>query len=134
MLVQPYLFFEGRCEEAFEFYHKTLGAEKVMFMRFKDNPDPAMCSEASKDKVMHMSFRIGETIIMASDGRCQGTQAYQGFALTITADRDAEAERIFAALSAGGQVQMPLTKTFFSSKFGMCADRFGVGWMIIVKQ
>ncbi len=134
MLVQPYLFFEGRCEEAFEFYRKTLGAEKVMFMRFKDSPDPAMCSGVGSDKVMHMSFRIGETTIMASDGRCGGQLDFKGFALSITAANDAEAERVFAALSAGGQVQMPLAKTFFSSKFGMCADRFGVGWMIIVGQ
>ena len=134
MLVQPYLFFEGRCEEAFEFYRKTLGAEKIMFMRFKDSPDPSMCSAGSLEKVMHMSFRIGENILLASDGHCGGKLDFQGFGLSITVTNDAEAEKKFAALSEGGQVRMPLTKTFYSSRFGMVADRFGVLWMIIVGQ
>lgn len=138
MQVQPYLFFDGRCEEAVEFYRKTLGAEVMMFMRFKDNPepsDPAGCgdSPANADKVMHCAFRIGETTVMASDGRCLGQPSFQGFALSLDVPGEAEADRLFAALADGGEVQMPLTRTFFSPRFGMVADRFGVSWMIIVK-
>ena len=135
MQVQPYLFFEGRTEEALDFYRKTLGAEVTMLMRFKDSPEPAGengCSPTSPEKVMHSSFRIGDTTIMASDGRCSGTSSFQGFALSLNATDDAHAERLFNALSDGGQVQMPLTKTFFSSRFGMVGDRFGVTWMVIV--
>ncbi len=132
MQVQPYLFFEGRCEEAVEFYRKALGAEITMLMRFKESPDPGMCPPGTLDKVMHMSFRIGDTTLLASDGRCTGQANFQGFSLSLTVPNDAEAERLFAALAEGGQVQMALTKTFFSSRFGMVADRFGVPWMISV--
>lgn len=135
MIVQPYLFFDGRCEEAVEFYKKTLGAEVTMLMRFKDSPEPpqpGMVPPGSENKVMHTSFRIGETTLMASDGQCQGRPNFQGFSLSLTVPNEAEAERLFTALADGGQVQMPLTKTFFSSRFGMLADRFGVPWMIVV--
>jgi PhnB protein len=134
MQVQPYLFFDGRCEEALEFYKSALGAEVQMLMRFKDNPEPQANPVGTADKVMHTSFRIGETTVMASDGRCQGKPSFQGFALSLTAQDDGEAERLFAALAEGGQVQMPLAKTFFSSRFGMVADRFGVPWMIVVAR
>jgi PhnB protein len=132
MQVQPYLFFDGRCEEALEFYKRALGAEVQMLMRFKDNPEPQANPTGAGDKIMHTSFRIGDSTVMASDGRCQGQPSFQGFALSLTASDDAEAERLFAALEDGGQVQMPLAKTFFSSRFGMVADRFGVPWMIVV--
>jgi PhnB protein len=132
MQVQPYLSFEGRCEEAVEFYHKALGAEVTVLVRFKESPDPGMCSPGTLDKVMHMSFHIGDTTLLASDGRCTGQPNFHGFSLTLTVADDAEAERLFASLADGGQVQMPLTKTFFSSRFGMVGDRFGVPWMIIV--
>ena len=132
MQVQPYLFFDGRCEEAIEFYRSALGAEVEMMMRFKDTPDPAMCAPGAGEKVMHASFRIGDTTLLASDGQCSGRPSFQGFSLSLTAPSDAEAERLFAALASGGQVQMPLSKTFFSSRFGMVADRFGVSWMIYV--
>jgi PhnB protein len=136
MEVQPYLFFDGRCDEAIEFYRKKLGAEVLMLMRFKDSPappEPGKCPPNSGDKVMHLSLRIGETTILASDGRCEGKPNFQGFSLSLTAANDSEAERLFSALSDGGQVHMPLTKTFFSSRFGMLADRFGVSWMVLVK-
>ena len=135
MQVQPYLFFDGRCEEALEFYRKALGAEVATLMRFTDNPEPpqpGMCPPGSENKVMHASFRIGDTTVMASDGRCTGQPSFKGFSLALAASNDAEAEKLFAALADGGQVQMPLTKTFFSSRFGMVADRFGVSWMVIV--
>jgi PhnB protein len=132
MQVQPYLFFDGRCEEALEFYKSALGADVQMLMRFKDNPEPQANPAGAGDKVMHTSFRIGDTTVMASDGRCQGQPSFQGFALSLTAPDDAAAERLFAALAEGGQVQMPLAKTFFSSRFGMVADRFGVPWMVVV--
>jgi PhnB protein len=135
MQVQPYLFFDGRCDEAVEFYRSKLGAEVTMLMRFKDSPEPhqpGMVPPGSENKVMHTSFRIGDTTVMASDGRCLGRPSFQGFSLSLTVPNDAEAERLFASLGDGGQVQMPLAKTFFSSRFGMVADRFGVSWMIIV--
>ncbi len=133
MQVQPYLMFGGRCEEAFEFYRNALGAELVMLKRFKDSPDPQMCQPGTLEKVMHMSFRIGDTTILASDGRCEGNTNFQGFSLTLTAADDAEADELFNALADGGEVQMPLAKTFFSSRFGMVGDRFGLTWMIIVE-
>lgn len=134
MPVQPYLFFDGRCEEAFAFYRKALGAEVTMLMRWKDHPepDPDMCPPNAADKVMHASLRIGDTAVLASDGRCLGQPSFQGFSLSLTVPNDAEAERLFGRLAEGGQVQMPLAKTFFSSRFGMVADRFGVSWMIYV--
>jgi PhnB protein len=132
MQVQPYLFFDGRCEEAVEFYRRALGAEVTMLMRFKESPDPASVPAGGEDKVMHMSFRIGESRVLASDGQCLGGPTFQGFSLSLTVSDDAEAERIYAALANGGRVQMPLAKTFFSSRFGMVADRFGVSWMVYV--
>jgi PhnB protein len=135
MQVQPYLFFDGRCEEAIEFYRTKLGAEVTMLMRFKDSPEPhqpGMIPPGAENKVMHANFHIGDTAVLASDGRCLGKPNFQGFALSLTVSTDAEAERFFAALGDGGQVQMPLAKTFFSSSFGMVADRFGVSWMIYV--
>jgi PhnB protein len=132
MLVQPYLFFDGRCEEAVEFYRSKLGAEVEMLMRFKDNPQPQQNPPGAENKVMHTALRIGDTTVLASDGRCLGQPNFEGFALSLTAANDAEAERLFTALSDGGQVQMPLGKTFFSSSFGMVADRFGVPWMVYV--
>lgn len=133
--VEPYLLFEGRCEEAVEFYRRVLGAEVTMLLRFKDSPEPpppGMLPPGSENKVMHTSFRLGETTVMASDGRCGGQPSFQGVALSLTVANEAEADRVFAALADGGQVQMPLAKTFCSARFGMVADRFGVSWMITV--
>jgi PhnB protein len=135
MLVQPYLFFDGRCEEALDFYRRALGAEVTMLMRFKEAPEqppPGAVPPGSENKVMHAAFRIGETTVMASDGHCQQKASFQGFSLSISVNDEATADRLFAALADGGQVRMPLGKTFFSPKFGMVADRFGVGWMVIV--
>ena len=132
MHVQPYLIFDGRCDEAIEFYRKALGAEVGMLMRFKDAPDKSMISPGSENKVMHAALRIGDATILASDGRNQGKPSFQGFSLSVTAASEAEADRVFAALSEGGEVQMPLAKTFFSPRFGMVADRFGVAWMVLV--
>jgi PhnB protein len=131
-VLQPYLFFDGRCEEAIEFYRKTLGAEVIALMRFKDSPDQSNCPAGSAEKVMHASLRVGEATFMASDGRCEGHPKFQGFALSLTVSAVAEAERLFGLLGQGGQVQMPLTQTFFSPRFGMLADRFGVSWMVYV--
>jgi PhnB protein len=135
MQVQPYLFFDGRCEEAITFYRKVLGAELVMLMRFKESPEPhqpGMIPPGAENKVMHACFRVGDSNILASDGRCMGKPNFQGFALSLTVANEAEANRAFAALSDGGQEQMPLTKTFFSPRFGMVSDRFGVTWMVYV--
>ena len=130
--IQPYLFFEGRCEEALEFYKKAIGAQVTALMRYNDSPDQSMIAPGSADKVMHATLQIGQTTVMASDGRCQGAPSFQGFAMSLTVPNETEAERKFASLGDGGQVQMPLTKTFFSPKFGMVADRFGVSWMVYV--
>jgi len=137
MNVQPYLIFDGRCEEAIEFYKKTLGATVDMIMRFKESPEPhqpGMIAPGTENKIMHAAFRIGDSIIGASDGRCLGLPNFQGFSLSLSAANDAEAEKVFAALADGGQVHQPLIKTFFSSRFGMVADRFGVQWMVLVPQ
>jgi PhnB protein len=133
MQVQPYLNFDGRCEEALEFYRRALGAEVTMLMRFKDSPDPSMVTPGAEEKVMHSCFRVGDATVLASDGRCQAQTNFQGISLTLTVPDAAEAERRFAALGDGGQVQMPLTETFFSPCFGMVADRFGVSWMVLVE-
>ncbi|HEY2389158.1 MAG TPA: VOC family protein [Candidatus Binatia bacterium] len=135
MAIQPYLFFEGRCEEAIEFYRRALGAKVEMMMRYKDGPEPpppGMLPPGSESKVMHASFQIGDTTVLASDGRCSGTPRFEGFSLSLTVADEAQAERCFNALADGGEVRAPLTKTFFSPRFGMVADRFGVGWMIYV--
>jgi PhnB protein len=135
MQIQSYLFFDGRAEEALAFYRKAIGAEQTMLMRFKESPDtppPGMVPPGSENKVMHMSFRVGDTEIMGSDGQCQGKPNFQGFSLSLAVADEADARRKFAALGEGGQVQMPLGKTFFSPCFGMVADRFGVSWMVIV--
>jgi PhnB protein len=132
MQVQPYLFFDGRCQEALEFYQKAIGAKVGMLMRWKDSPDKSMATPHNADKVMHAQFQVGETTVMASDGRNTGKPNFQGFALSISAGSEAEADRIFGALAEGGKIQMPLGKTFFSPRFGMVADKFGVGWMILV--
>jgi PhnB protein len=134
MQVQPYLSFEGRCEEAVEFYRTALDAEVLMMMRFRESPDQSMISPESADKVMHVAMRIGESIVMASDGRCTGQAGFNGISLSLTVSDDAQADRMFTALTNEGNVTMPLTKTFFSSKFGMVADRFGVHWMVMVGQ
>ncbi|HUJ10029.1 MAG TPA: VOC family protein [Verrucomicrobiae bacterium] len=133
--IQPYLFFDGRCEEALEFYRQALDAEVTRLMRFKDSPEPPQPGTSppgSDNKVMHASFRVGETMVMASDGRCGGKPNFEGFALSLIVPNEGEADRRFAALEKGGQVQMPLAKTFFSPRFGMVTDRFGVCWMVIV--
>lgn len=137
MQVQSYLFFDGRCEEAIEFYRKALGAEVEMLMRFKDCPQPPPAGTfppGSENKVMHASLRIGDTKVLASDSRCTGQPSFQGFGMALTAANEAEADRVFTALAEGGEVQMPLGKTFFSPRFGMVADRFGVTWMVLVEH
>ena len=134
-LVQPYLLFGGRCEEALEFYRTAIGAEVEMLMRYKDSPEPTppgMLAEGFENKVMHTSFRVGETILMASDGCGPEDGNFDGFSLSLSVPGEADADRVFAALSEGGTVKMPLTKTFWSPRFGMLTDRFGLGWMITV--
>lgn len=133
--LQPYLNFNGRCEEALEFYRNALGAEITTCMRFKDNPEPpppGTCPPGSENKVMHSTFKVGTAELMASDCQCQGHANFQGFSLALTVSSPAEADRLFTALAKDGQVQMPLAKTFFSPRFGVVADRFGLSWMIYV--
>lgn len=139
MRIEPYLFLDGRCEEAIEFYRQALGAEVLMLMRFsdapaEDGPPPEGCAPppaGTGDKVMHAGLRIGETTLMLSDGMCGGHPEFKGVSLSLSVADDAEAARVFAALAEGGQVQMPLARSFFASSFGMLADRFGVNWMVV---
>ena len=133
-IVQSYLFFDGKCEEALEFYKKALGAKVNMLMRFKDSPEPPPpgCGPTDPNKVMHAQFQIGETSIMTSDGRASGHPKFEGFALSLSLPTPADVDKAFAALADGGKVEMPLAKTFFSARFGMVADKFGVFWMILV--
>lgn len=136
MSIQPYLFFEGRCEEAIDFYRRALGAEVTMLMRYKEMPgphEPGMIPPGAEEKVMHASLRIGDAVVLASDGRAGGAPSFEGFALSLAPRDEAEAKQKFDALAEGGQVKMPLGKTFFSPSFGMIADRFGVNWMIYVE-
>ena len=138
MSVQPYLFFNGRAEEAIEFYKKAIGAKVEMLMRFGENPDkgkptPEGCGPMPDDnKVMHSSLRVGDGIIMISDGMGGGGLEFKGISLTLPVASEAECTKLFNNLAAGGQVQMPLAKTFFSPLFGCVADKFGVSWMVIV--
>jgi PhnB protein len=132
--VEPYLFFNGRADEAIQFYQDTLGARVEMLLRFKESPEPpppGVDAAELADKVMHASLIVGETRIMASDGCGTGTTSFAGVSLSVQVPTATEAERLFAALGEGGSVQMPLTPTFFSAGFGMVADRFGVNWMVV---
>jgi len=134
-IIQPYLFFNGRCEQAVEFYRKALGAEVDIMMRYKESPEPVqpgMIPPGFENKIMHASFRIGQTTVMASDGCADEKPNFQGFSLSISVPNETEADRAFAALAEGGQVKMPMMKTFWSPRFGMLEDRFGLGWMISV--
>ena len=134
MQVQSYLFFNGNCEEAVNFYKQALGARVDMLMRYKEAPEPpppGMVPPNWDNKVMHTSFWIGESMVMASDGcESDGASAFKGFSLSITAKDEPEAKKVFNALAAGGKVTMPLDKTFWSPCFGMLADKFGVNWMV----
>lgn len=133
MKIDPYLFFDGRCEEAIEFYKQALGAEVQMMMRFSDSPVPqpaGMMPPGSENKVMHASIRVGGALIMLSDGRCGGDTSFKGFSLSLDCPDEATARKFFDALAAGGQVSMPLAQTFWAPLFGMVNDKFGVGWMV----
>jgi PhnB protein len=133
MNVQSYLSFEGRAQEAIDFYKGALGATVDMIMRFKDAP-PEMQSQMSpesKDKIMHAAFKVGDTQVLVSDGRCTGKPSFTGISLCLNAAGNAEAEKLFGALGNGGQVTMPMSETFFAHRFGMVADKFGVNWMVI---
>ena len=135
-IIQPYLFFGGRCEEALEFYKSAIGAQAGMMMRHKDSPEkppPGMLPPGFENKVMHAEFRVGESLVMVSDG-CGESTKFGGFSLSLALPTEAGARRAFAALSDGGKVTLPLTKTFWSPCFGMLEDKFGVGWMVTVCQ
>jgi PhnB protein len=135
MQVQPYLFFEGRCQEAIDFYAQVLGAKVLMQMSYKDSPVPTnQLPPEAGDKLMHACLQIGETEVFMSDGRCSGAPTFQGFSMSLALNDDVEAKRIFAALADGGLVNMPLAKTFFATSFGMVSDRFGVSWMVMVQN
>ncbi|HVV63043.1 MAG TPA: VOC family protein [Pseudolabrys sp.] len=131
MYLQPYLFFDGHTEEALDFYKKAVGAEVKMLMRFKEAPDQSMVSKGSENKVMHAHFKVGDTDVLISDGRNQGNPKFEGFALTLQAKDETEAAKFFNALGQGGEIGMPLGKTFFAKSFGMLKDKFGVNWMVI---
>jgi PhnB protein len=139
MQVQPYLFFEGRCEEAVTFYRENLDAKVVMMMRYSEAPETdnaeaaSGCGlpEGSENKIMHCAFSVGDSMVLASDGMCSGKTNFAGFGLSLTANDEQGAEKLFSALSHGGQVQMPMTQTFFAKRFGMVQDKFGVVWLVL---
>jgi PhnB protein len=131
MNVQPYLSFEGRAQEAIDFYKGALGATVDMVMHFKDAPPDMQANMPNKDKIMHSAFRIGDTQVMATDGQCSGKASFSGITLTLNAASNGEAEKLFNALAQGGKVNMPMSETFFAHRFGMVADKFGVGWMVL---
>jgi PhnB protein len=133
MQVQSYLMFNGRCEEALEFYKKAIGAQVEMVLRFKDAPE-GQCAPGAENKIMHSSFKVGDTVLMASDGMNSGPLEFKGISLTLNPKTEAECERLFNALASGGKVFQPLIKTFFSPKFGVVSDKFGVNWMVLVDQ
>jgi len=135
MVIQPYLFFDGSCEAALQFYQQAIGAEVQLLMRYKDAPDPpppGMVAPGTENKVMHVTFRVGESLVMASDGHCGGKADFRGFALSLALPGPADVDRAYAALVEGGKVDMPLGKTFWSPRFGMLTDRLGVRWMLTV--
>jgi len=136
MLLQSYLFLGGHAEEAIEFYGQALGAKVEMLMRYSDSPEPPQMplSAGWEKKVMHASIKIGSCSLMLSDGCGENERGFAGFSLSLSVANEAEAQRTFEALGVGGEVNMPLTKTFFSPAFGMLADKFGLGWMVIVPQ
>jgi len=136
MSLDAYLFFPGNCEQAVRFYERALGAEVESLMRMSDSPEPPPpeCAGMPGDAVMHASLRVGDRRLMASDTPPGDGAAFKGFSLSLTAPDQAAAHRLFNALAEGGQVQMPLGKTFWTSCFGMLTDRFGVGWMISVEE
>lgn len=132
--VTPYLNFAGRCDEALAFYQKAIGAKVEMVMHFNESPEPTppgVLPPGFEKKVMHSSFRVGDSVVMATDG-CDPNEKFGGFTLALTVANEAESDKAFAALSDGGSVTMPLTKTFWSPRFGMLKDRFGVSWMVMV--
>ena len=134
MKVQSYVFFDGRCEEALEHYKRALGAEVTMLMRNRESPEappPGALPPGSENKIMHAAFKVGDTELFASDGHCGGNPKFEGMSLALSVPDDATARKRFDALAAGGNVQMPLTRTFFSSAFGMVQDKFGVVWMVM---
>ena len=134
MQVQPYLSFEGRAEEAIEFYKRAIGAKVTMLMRNSESPDkppPGMVQPGSEQKILHSAMTIGDSVVMATDGYCSGKPKFEGISLSLTAKDDAEAKRLFEKLAEGGEVTLPLNKTFFASSFGMLKDRFGVSWMVV---
>jgi PhnB protein len=132
MQIQPYIDFDGKCEEALAFYARALGAEVNGMMRFKEAPDQSAVPPGSGDRIMHASFHVGDTHLLAMDGRGQGNPKFAGISLALTAADAAEVTRLFNALADGGKVAMPLAKTFFSPMFGMVIDKFGITWMILV--
>jgi len=131
MNVEPYLSFEGRAQEALDFYKSAIGAKVEAVMHFKDAPPDMQGNMPNKDKIMHSAFKVGDSTIMATDGQCSGSSTFSGITLTLNAASNAEAEKLFNALAQGGKVTMPMSETFFAHRFGMVSDKFGVGWMVL---
>lgn len=133
MKIQPYLFFDGRCREAFEFYRSVLGGELWM-MTCGESPDAERMPPHLRDTIIHARLTVGEAVLMASDSPPQWHEKPQGYSVSINVADSAEAERVFTALSEGGAVSMPMAETFFAARFGMCVDRYGTRWMVLGGQ
>ena len=137
MNVQTTLNFYGRTEEAVQFYCRTIEAEILFLMRFRDRPGASRMKLGLEEKIFHATFRIGSTVIMASDCGCEhsSTEAkFEGFSFALRVETQEKAERFFAALSEGGRIQMPLQETFFATRYGIVIDRFGISWKVMVES
>jgi PhnB protein len=132
--LNPYLNFQGNTEEAFNFYKSVFGGEFIAVMRLKDTPEADKVPAHEQDKIMHMALPIGKgNILMGTDmleSMGQTLQAGNNLSLSVNVDSEGEADKLFHGLAAGGQVTMPLEKTFWGDYFGMLTDQFGIQWMI----
>jgi PhnB protein len=130
MQLNPYIYFNGRCAEALNFYEGALGAKVVMKMTYGESPAANECSKNSLDKIMHARLDVGGSVIMMSDAPEERYSTPQGFSISLNLQDPVEAERVYKVLSAGGNVLMPLEKTFWAQRFAMFTDKFGTPWMI----
>lgn len=135
-ITKPYLYLSGQCDEALAFYQQHLGATISMLIRFNESPKPLPTDlpDGYEDKVMHCEFSVGDMSIMASDGCKESTGEFRGFSLTLTIADEAYARQAFQALSEGGEVNMPLSETFWSPLYGQVTDKFGISWMIMLPE
>jgi len=130
MELNPYLSFDGRCEAAFKFYEKALGGKIVAMMTYGETPMKDQTPAEWRGKIAHVRLSIGDKVLMGGDPPTEHYKPAQGMSVMLGVDQPAEAERVFAALSEGATVQMPIAETFWARRFGMLVDQFGIPWMV----